>query len=141
MGAPKYQIYDEMEVMISMLFKSFSTPARAKIMLILTSEGGIGMTQKELQQEIGLSQSTISEHLSVMKDSGVLETSLVFDRVEKKSCLMYKVSAMATQKFIEFGQHLKKVEHLMSHSDYEKLSAFFEMFSKRLERVSFIRFS
>jgi DNA-binding transcriptional ArsR family regulator len=137
MGAPKYQIYDEAEILIAKMFQAFSTPARAKIILLLTSKDKTVSSQKELQKELGLSQSTVSKHLSKMFSGGVLEASLATDSVQKKSCLKYRVNSIATAKIIEFGKWMEESSERFSKYQSDKLITFCDFFSKQLRHLNF----
>jgi len=51
--------------------KIFSNPYRLKILIALRSRP---KTVTELQESINMSQSVVSQHLSIMRSKGILET-------------------------------------------------------------------
>jgi len=50
-------------------FKAFGDPTRLKILALLT---GGEMTVNQVTKEIGLSQPTISRHLGILREAGVV---------------------------------------------------------------------
>jgi len=53
----------------SRYFKAFSDPTRLKILQLLSSKE---MTVTEIVKAVNLSQPTISRHLAIMRDAGIL---------------------------------------------------------------------
>jgi DNA-binding transcriptional ArsR family regulator len=54
----------------SKLFKAFGDPTRLKILRLLASKE---MTVNEIVAEVGLSQPTISRHLSILREAEIVE--------------------------------------------------------------------
>ena len=71
MGVTKSEIFTEQQNQISNLAKAFSHPARVAILqYISTQEACIC---NDIVDEIGLAQATISQHLKVINDAGLLK--------------------------------------------------------------------
>ncbi len=71
MGVSKLEIYPQYVNDIAQIAKVFSHPARVAIMqYISTQESCIC---NDIVEEIGLSQSTISQHLKVINNAGLLK--------------------------------------------------------------------
>jgi ArsR family transcriptional regulator, arsenate/arsenite/antimonite-responsive transcriptional repressor len=135
MGAIKYDVHEEEDILIALLLKSIASPARMKILRLLSSKEGVGMSQKELTKEVGLSQSTVAEHLRIMKDSGLLETKLITNPYKKSNCLIYRISDSAIEKIIDVGKRVEYARELFSDSEYAALTKFFNYFDMRLKSV------
>jgi DNA-binding transcriptional ArsR family regulator len=57
------------EKIYSRYFKAFGEPSRLKILRLLT---GKELTVNDIVEEVGLSQSTVSRHLAVLREAGIL---------------------------------------------------------------------
>ena len=68
------------EKQFSRYFKAFGDPSRLRILQALTSRE---MTVGEITAKIGLAQPTISRHLALMRDSGI-----VVDRREGQKVIL-----------------------------------------------------
>lgn len=53
-------------------FKAVGDPARQKILMLLNEKGE--MPVKDLVEKLGLAQSTVSHHLGILKDAGIVRT-------------------------------------------------------------------
>ncbi len=90
--------------------KAFAHPIRLK-MLDMISDREIGVT--ELQQELGISKTNVSQHLAILKSAGVLATrrdgkqvfcSLAFPEVKQACQLIRQVllsQLTASQRLID----------------------------------------
>lgn len=58
------------EKLYSKLFKAFGDRSRLRIVALLASNE---LTVNEIAKEVGLSQPTVSRHLSVLKDANLVE--------------------------------------------------------------------
>jgi len=69
--------------------KAMAHPLRLKILCILGRSGEIGV--QELVERVGTSQSNISQHLSILRDKGILEcrkdANKVYYRIRDPSIL------------------------------------------------------
>lgn len=64
---------------IAALAKALAHPARIRIILFLLSRPGcIG---GEIVDQVGLAQSTVSEHLRILKDSGLVQGRIDYPRI------------------------------------------------------------
>lgn len=77
------------EKLYSKLFKAFGDQSRLKIIALLASKE---MTVNDIAKAVGLSQPTVSRHLSILKDA-----NLVVDRRDKQRVfyILNKDSVMA----------------------------------------------
>lgn len=74
MGTTKYNLFTEQQNAIAEAAKLFSNPARVAIIdHLLKSKSCINGT---LVNELGLAQSTISQHLKEMKNAGLIQGSI-----------------------------------------------------------------
>jgi DNA-binding transcriptional ArsR family regulator len=64
---------------VAAIAKALAHPARAKIIAFLLSRPGcIG---GDIVDEVGLAQSTVSEHLRILKDAGIVQGAIEYPRV------------------------------------------------------------
>ncbi|MAZ29194.1 MAG: transcriptional regulator [Cytophagaceae bacterium] len=70
MGATKSHIHDESHIKTSRIAKVFAHPARIAILSHIVKHKQCSCI--ELSEKISLSQPTISQHLTVIKNQGVL---------------------------------------------------------------------
>lgn len=71
MGASKTEVFTPEQNKIANIFKAFAHPARIAILEELINKNSC--VCGELVSEIGLSQSTISQHLKELKDIGLIQ--------------------------------------------------------------------
>ena len=57
------------ERIYSKYFKAFGEPTRLRILSFLTTKP---LTVNDIAEKVGLSQSTVSRHLAVLRDAGIL---------------------------------------------------------------------
>lgn len=72
--------------------KAMSHPIRLKILCVL---GGKEMSVQDIVDNVGTSQSNISQHLAILKDKGILQSRKDANRV------FYKVGDIRTLRLIE----------------------------------------
>jgi ArsR family transcriptional regulator len=70
MGATKYSAYKKEHIELARIFKALAHPARIAIVENLLSNKNLNC--KGVSVNIDLAQSTISEHMKVLHDAGVL---------------------------------------------------------------------
>jgi DNA-binding transcriptional ArsR family regulator len=74
---------------IAVIAKAMAHPARVRIIAFLLSKPGcIG---GDIVDEVGLAQSTVSEHLRILKDAGIVTGTIDYPRV----CYALDPSALA----------------------------------------------
>jgi len=73
MGASKIDIYSEEINQIAMIAKVFAHPARVAILQYISNQKSC--ICNDIVDEIGLSQPTISQHLKVINEAGLLDGS------------------------------------------------------------------
>jgi DNA-binding MarR family transcriptional regulator len=74
---------------IAMIAKAMAHPARVRIITFLLSKPGcIG---GDIVDEVGLAQSTVSEHLRILKDAGIVTGAIDYPRI----CYALDPSALA----------------------------------------------
>jgi DNA-binding transcriptional ArsR family regulator len=71
MGISKTENFNEAEIKAAEMFKALAHPARIKIISFLAKENSC--ICGDIVNEIGLSQSTVSQHLKVMKAAGIIK--------------------------------------------------------------------
>jgi DNA-binding transcriptional ArsR family regulator len=112
MGATKYSAYSENQIELAKLFKALAHPARIAIFELLLNNDDLNC--KALSEKIDLAQSTISEHLKVMFDAGLLGVRTVDNNA------YYKV---LESKIIEKSKLLENALNILKKSkiNYKKV--------------------
>ena len=77
--------------------KAMSHPLRLKILCVL---GNREVSVQDIVENVGTSQSNISQHLAILRDKGILKSRKDANRV------FYKVGDERTLKLIEMMQHV-----------------------------------
>ncbi|HAS61274.1 MAG TPA: transcriptional regulator [Vibrio sp.] len=91
----------ELEQKFAAQAKALSHPARIRILktlLVLESLGGC--LNSELVSQLGLAQSTVSEHLRILKMAGFI----IAEPKPPKTC--YRVNPSATKQFIDLFEQV-----------------------------------
>jgi ArsR family transcriptional regulator len=70
---------EEFERELSQLAKAMGHPARVRILRLLTDRAGC--VCGDIVEEVGLAQSTVSQHLAVLKDAGLIHGDVDGPRV------------------------------------------------------------
>lgn len=83
---------DEDILQASMAIKSIAHPLRLKILCVL---GDKEVSVQDIVEDVGTSQSNISQHLAILRDKGVLCTRKDANRV------FYRISDERTLKLVE----------------------------------------
>lgn len=78
-GAPVPTAGEGYERELSALAKAMGHPARVRILRLLSER--TGCVCGDIVDEIGLAQSTVSQHLAVLKDAGLIRGDVVGPRV------------------------------------------------------------
>lgn len=85
---------NQQEKTLATLAKALSHPARIRILRILSSlEKSGGCLNSDLVSDLGLAQSTVSEHLRVLKEAGFITV----EPIPPKMC--YRINRDCLQKF------------------------------------------
>lgn len=104
MGATKFEIYTEELIRLSELAKAISHPARLKAVLIIANETDEDVTLKDIMEEIDLAQSTLSQHLKVLRDAGLVMTKLIVENNTSKQ--IYRINKLALEQINKLLNHL-----------------------------------
>ncbi|GAK84267.1 arsenical resistance operon repressor [Vibrio ponticus] len=91
----------ELEQQFAAQAKALAHPARVRILktlLVLESIGGC--LNSDLVSQLGLAQSTVSEHLRILKTAGLI----IAEPNPPKIC--YRVAPRATKQFIELFEQI-----------------------------------
>lgn len=76
---PPSSIEADQIAMIAMIAKALAHPARVRIIAFLLSKPGcIG---GDIVDQVGLAQSTVSEHLRILKDAGIVTGTIDYPRI------------------------------------------------------------
>jgi len=75
----------------SQAIKSIAHPLRLKILCVL---GGREMSVQDIVEQVGTSQSNISQHLAILRDKGVLSSRKEANRV------FYRIGDLRTLKLV-----------------------------------------
>jgi DNA-binding transcriptional ArsR family regulator len=119
MGATKHEIHSKEINELANLFKALSNPARVKALLILAENEQKTVTTEDFQNEIELSQSSISRHLSILFDSGLIATKIITRN--KKSCLAYQLNYEGIQILQQVISKITQMsENMNTNSFYSK---------------------
>lgn len=71
MGATKLEIHNKSAMELATMAKVFAHPARVAILQYISNQDSC--ICNDLVEEIGLAQATISQHLKVINDAGLLK--------------------------------------------------------------------
>jgi ArsR family transcriptional regulator len=85
-------LYKDKDIQVAAnALKAIAHPLRLKILCVL---GNQEISVQDIGEQVGTSQSNISQHLQILRDRGVLETRKESNRV------FYRVSDLRTLKLI-----------------------------------------
>ncbi|WP_039948821.1 ArsR/SmtB family transcription factor [Vibrio ichthyoenteri] len=91
----------ENEQKLAALAKALAHPARVRILKILFTLDNLGgCLNSDLVSELGLAQSTVSEHLRILKHAGFI----IAEPMPPKMC--YRIDRQAATTFAELFQQL-----------------------------------
>lgn len=110
MGASKTEQYSQHELNMSKLAKALAHQARWRIVNIIAVHGPKNCSQ--IMEELPLSQSTISQHLTMLQTCGMLTTAYLFNET-----IYYFLSARALT-LLSSGVH----EVLLTHQETKLIS-------------------
>ncbi|MCO5260662.1 MAG: helix-turn-helix domain-containing protein [Crocinitomicaceae bacterium] len=106
MGATKHEVFSKEINDFAELFKALSHPARLKaLMLIVDKEKEGFMTTAELLDKIDLSQLSISRHLKILADTGLIATKVI--KMNKTNQQVYRANK---ETLFALTQILKKIQ-------------------------------
>lgn len=126
MGATKYEIYPPEIVEVTEIVKAIAHPARMQAVLIVASNTDGDVTVKDLQKEIKLAQSTLSQHLKVLVEAGVLKTRL--PTRAGNSLLIYRVERSALIVITRVLENILKKVNLKSDRKYDLIQEYYSKF-------------
>lgn len=98
MGITKNHIHTSEQIELANLFRALGHPARISIVENLLKHKTL--TSKGLRAYIPLAQSTISEHLRVLQDAGILAVSVEDNRA------FFFVQKIVLEQVVNFSNHL-----------------------------------
>ena len=104
MGVSKNNIHSEHINYIASIAKVFAHPARVAILKYISEQEGC--ICNDLVDEIGLAQATISQHLSVIGNAGLLEGT--FEGKRKCYCINEKRLQEFTEYLSQFFNQVKQ---------------------------------
>ncbi len=128
MGATKCELYTEELVRLADLLKATAHPARLKALLIIARETDNDVTAAEIQKEIKLSQSTISQHLKQLRDVGLVKNKMVLKN--NKACLSYRIDREAVEQVEKLIHYLFEKTDLKYDDRFETVQSFFSKLHK-----------
>lgn len=74
MGTTKTDIFDQEQNRLATIFKALGHPARIAILQYITAQNDC--ICKDLVEELGLAQATISQHLKELKSIGIIKGNI-----------------------------------------------------------------
>lgn len=108
MGATKHEVFSIEVNELAEVFKALSNPARLKAVLIIANNQEL-TTTKEILDNIQLSQSSISRHMKILVDTGLIKTKN--RSIDKKNNLIYVLNY----------ELFKEVINVLSNIDQKRL--------------------
>ncbi|MBC9813297.1 helix-turn-helix transcriptional regulator [Crocinitomicaceae bacterium CZZ-1] len=123
MGATKFEIYTEELIRLSELAKAISHPARLKAVLIIANETDEDVTLKDIMEEIDLAQSTLSQHLKVLRDAGLVMTKLIVENNTSKQ--IYRINKLALEQINKLLNHLSDRIDLKQDDRFNAVKSFY----------------
>jgi ArsR family transcriptional regulator len=106
MGITKNHIYTERQIELARLFKALGHPARIAIVDNLLTNDNLNCT--DLRAYIPLAQSTISAHIKVLYDVGVLAVSII------GSSAYYQINKVALEPMSDY------LDKVVEQVDYKR---------------------
>lgn len=128
MGATKHEIYTDELVRLADLLKATGHPARLKALLVIAREADGDVTATEIQKEITLAQSTVSQHLKQLRDVGLVKTKMVVRN--NKACLSYRIDREAIEQIEKLLTYLYEKTDLKYDDKFETFQSFFSKLNK-----------
>jgi DNA-binding transcriptional ArsR family regulator len=98
MGSTKNHIHSREHIELAKLFKALAHPARLAIVENILKHKRLNAT--DIKFYVQLSQSTISEHLRILEDAGILYVNVEANKT------FYHVKKLALDQFPYYIQHL-----------------------------------
>ncbi|NGF77023.1 helix-turn-helix transcriptional regulator [Fluviicola sp. SGL-29] len=123
MVATKIEIYTEELIRLSELAKAISHPARLKAVLIIANETDEDVTLKDIMEEIDLAQSTLSQHLKVLRDAGLVMTKLIVENNTSKQ--IYRINKLALEQINKLLNHLSDRIDLKQDDRFNAVKSFY----------------
>lgn len=123
MGATKFEIYTEELIRLSELAKAISHPARLKAVLIIANETDEDVTLKDIMEEIDLAQSTLSQHLKVLRDAGLVMTKLIVENNTSKQ--IYRINKLALEQINKLLNYLSDRIDLKQDDQFNAVKSFY----------------
>lgn len=128
MGATKHEIYTDELVRLADLLKATGHPARLKALLVIAREADGDVTATEIQKEITLAQSTVSQHLKQLRDVGLVKTKMIVRN--NKTCLSYRIDREAIEQIEKLLTYLYEKTDLKYDDKFETFQSFFSKLNK-----------
>lgn len=128
MGATKHEIYTDELVRLADLLKATGHPARLKALLVIAREADGDVTATEIQKEITLAQSTVSQHLKQLRDVGLVKTKMIVRN--NKACLSYRIDREAIEQIEKLLTYLYEKTDLKYDDKFETFQSFFSKLNK-----------
>lgn len=127
MGATKYEAFSQDVIEFAELFKALSHPARLKTVIMIANKADDVITTKDILDEINLCQSSVSRHLKVLAQTGIIYTKVITKN--NKSCIAYKVNS---QVITVLNEKLKKIVlEICSNYDEQEIKKYFTWFNSK----------
>lgn len=128
MGATKFEIHDEELIKMANLLKAIAHPVRLKTVLLIANETDGDITIKEIQKSIKLTQSTISQHLKILKENGFIASKMLVKN--NKSCVIYRLNREALNQLDTLLKYLYKKSEIKQDDQYLALEGFYNQLIK-----------
>lgn len=132
MGATRYEIHEDLFIVMAELIKAIAHPARLKAVLLIANHTEKEITTREILAQFGLAQSTMYQHLQCLRNTGLVDTRVITRDQDKKSCLQYSVNKLALCELRGLIRHLSAKARLKD----KKESRFPESFYSKFNPVS-----
>lgn len=127
MGATKYEAFSQDVIEFAELFKALSHPARLQTVIIIANKADEVITTQDILGEINLCQSSVSRHLKVLAQTGIIYTRVISRN--NKSCLAYKVNS---QVITVLKEKLEKILlEISSNYDEQEINKYFTWFKSK----------
>lgn len=133
MGAIKYQAYPDFINELYAFFKAIAHPARLYAIFLISKSENNQIETKDLSEKIDLSQSTLSGHLRILRDVGLVKSKQVM--VLGRNCLYYQVDQKALDVMLKHPA-MKKIWDLLEHFTSSQKPIDAEFYSKYKDIIS-----
>lgn len=124
MGATKYDFYTDELINTAQLLKALAHPARLKAFLMIMKETERDVTSEKINEEIGLSRSTLSVHMKKLTDSGLIKSAVTTTKLNT-TCISYRLNKPALSHLVQMFNHCESYNNKKEDLQFATIKQFY----------------